>query len=176
MAPTYEFNTPEGQKIDRSKLVACMNTASKDAPVWSIVGIGVSSSQTDMDWKRESETDITGRVTNRMSKPTVTQSFDPWPLAAGDPALRFVWEKGIMDEDAQALCNVDMLIVHMYAGTAGSAVLGVRYESCSVEVNSFGGDGGANIAMPITVTYGGTRTKGSVSGSKGKFVFTPDAE
>ena len=170
----YEFNTPAGQKIDRSDLIACLNTGTKEAPVWSIVGIGVTSSSTEMDWKRESSTDITGRVTNKMGKPTTTQSFDPWPLAGGDAAQQFVWENGIVKEDAQALCNADMLIVHMYAGTRGDSVLGIRYESCSIEVNSFGGDGGSNVAMPITVTYGGTRTIGSVSGAEGAFVFAPD--
>ena len=176
MAMPYEFNTPDGQTVGREMLIACLNTGTKEAPVWSIVGKRVTSSSTELDWQRESSTDIIGETTSKMSKPVVTQSFDPWPLANGDDAQRFVWERGIRDQDAQALANVDMLIVHKYAGTANTAVFAERYESCSIEINSYGGDGGGNIAMPITVTFGGTRTVGAASVTGGNFVFTADSQ
>ena len=172
--PTYEFNTPDGQKIDRSKLIACLNVGTKDNPDWAIIGKGVSSSSIEQDWQRSTETDILGNTTIDMKKPIKTQSFDPWPITKGDNAAEWVWQRGVVDEDAQALCNVDMLEVHMYASAGDSKYLAIRYESCSVEPNGPGGDGGGSLSMPINVTFGGTRTVGSVSAVGGKFVFSPD--
>jgi uncharacterized protein (DUF608 family) len=91
-----------------------------------------------------------------------------------DEAQENIWNDGIRRQDAQAMSNKDMLIIHKYAGTANTAVFAERYSSCAVEINSLGGDGGGNLGMPITVTYGGVRTIGTVSVSDGGFTFTPD--
>lgn len=77
-----------------------------------------------------------------------------------------IWQLAIVDQDAQALANMDMLIAHMYAGFAE------RYDSCMIEVQSEGGEGGGNIGMPINVTYGGNRTIGSVTNTGGTVTFT----
>ena len=63
---------------------------------------------------------------------------------------------------AQALAAQDMLIVHFYAGESATP-FAERYASCMVEVTGLGGEGGGNIGMPISVTYGGTRTTGTAS-------------
>ena len=44
-----------------------------------------------------------------------------------------------------------------------------------IEVTGLGGDGGGNVGMPITVTYGGGRTVGTASrdASTGVVTFTP---
>lgn len=74
------------------------------------------------------------------------------------------------DETGMAL---SMLIVHLYAGTAGTAVFAERYSSCSILPSGLGGEGGGTIGMPIDVTYGGTRTVGTASISDGTVKFTP---
>jgi hypothetical protein len=61
-----------------------------------------------------------------------------------------------------------MLIAHLYAGFAE------RYESCMIEVTGEGGEGGGTVGMPINVTYGGTRTVGSVEKTNGTVKFTPE--
>jgi hypothetical protein len=44
-----------------------------------------------------------------------------------------------------------------------------------IEVTGLGGEGGGNIGMPITVTFGGTRTLGTATkdASTGAITFTP---
>lgn len=170
------FNTVEGQTIARETLIACLNTGTSVAPVWSPVGIRVYSSQADYDWQRETQQDIIGNAYSSMKKPIVTQSFDPWELSKGDAAQLQIWNDGIKNQDAQAMSGKDMLIIHKYAGTANTAVFAERYAACAIEVNSIGGDGGGNLAMPITVTYGGTRTTGNVKVADGAFTFTPDSD
>lgn len=169
------FNTPEGQTIARETLIACLNTGTSEAPVWSPVGIRVYSSQADYDWQRETQQDIIGNAYSAMKKPIITQAFDPWELSNGDAAQHQIWTDGIKNQDAQAMSGKDMLIIHKYAGTKDTAVFAERYSACAIEINSIGGDGGGNLAMPITVTYGGTRTTGTVKVTGTEFAFTPDS-
>ena len=111
-----------------------------------------------------------------LKKPTQTQSFEPCELDAGDAAQQKIWNLGIKEQNAQALANLDMLVVHLYAGTKDTAVFAERYSSCAVEPTSLGGEGGGSVGMPIDVTLGGKRTTGTAAvGANGAITFTPDA-
>lgn len=169
------FNTQENQTIDRKLLVACLNTGTAEAPVWSPVGKRVEDSSAEYDWGKESVTDIFGNTYTSMAAPKVTQTFDPYQLDAGDKAQLKIWNAAIRDQDTSALCNMDMLILHMYAGTKDTAFFAERYNSCAVEPTSLGGAGGGKLAMPIDVAYGGERTIGTASVKDGAITFTPEA-
>lgn len=169
----YEFNTADNQTIARELLLLFLNTGKKETPVWSPIGKRVEDSSMEMDWQRESKKDIVGNTYNTMKKPIVTQTFDPWELAKGDTAQEHIWELAMVEQNAQALCNMDVLVVHAYAGTANTAVFAERNESSSIEVTGLGGAGGGNIEMPITVTFGGTRTVGTAKIEGGNVTFTP---
>ena len=172
--PDTTFNTPDGQTIGREKLVAYMNTGTGELPVWSPVGIRVPDSSMENDWQRDTSKDIMGNSYSNMKKPIVTQSFDPWPLTKGDSAVEKIWNMAIKDQDAEALAAVDMLIVHLYAGTADSAMFAERYSACAIEATGLGGEGGGNLSMPVSVTYGGTRTTGTAKVTEGAVTFNPD--
>ena len=175
MAENTTFNTAENQTVARELLVLYLNTGTSAAPVWSPIGKRVEDSSMELDWQRESKKDILGTTYNTMKKPIITQSFDPWELVNGDAAQLYVWNKVIHDQDAQALSNLDMLLVHLYAGTKDTATFAERYAASSVEVTGLGGAGGGNIGMPITVTFGGTRTTGTAAlDAKGVVTFTAD--
>lgn len=109
-----------------------------------------------------------------MKKPIITQSFDPSELDAGDPAITKIWNLAVREQNAAALANQDMLIVHLYAGTAQTAAFAERYSACMVKPSSLGGEGGGSVGMPYDVTLGGTRTTGTASVSGAKVTFTPD--
>lgn len=168
------FNTPGGQTIARHLLIAYLNTGTSQSPVWSPIGKRVEDSNTEYDWSTETKRDILGATYGRMKKPTITQTFDPCELDSDDTAQVKLWNLAVKDQDAQALASQDMLIAHFYAGSSGSN-FAERYESCMIEVTGLGGEGGGDIGMPITVTYGGTRTLGTVAKSAaGVVTFTPD--
>ena len=171
----YEFNTADNQTIARELLLLYLNTGTKDAPVWSPIGKRVEDSSMELDWQRESKKDIMGNTYNTMKKPVITQTFEPWELAKGDTAQEKVWQLAFVEQNAQALCNMDVLVVHAYAGAANTAVFAERNEASSIEVTGLGGAGGGNIEMPITVTYGGTRTVGTAAMAGGSVTFTPAA-
>lgn len=168
------FNTAAGQTIAREMLVAYLNVGESASPVWSPIGKRVEDSSMEMDWSTETVNDILGNVYSSMKKPTITQSFDPWDLDGGDEAQQKIWRFAVKEQNAQALAAQDMLIVHLYAGTANTAAFAERYAACSIEVTSLGGEGGGNIGMSTTVTYGGTRTTGTAAVADGTVTFTPD--
>ena len=170
----YEFNTTEGQTIDRALLIAYLNTGtSSSSPIWSPIGKRVEDSSQEFDWSEETKRDILGSAYTTMKKPVITQTFDPCELDAGDEAQKKIWNLAIVKQDNNALTNMDMLIVHLYAGTANTAVFAERYESCMIKPTGLGGEGGGSIGMPIDVTYGGKRTIGTASVSGGTVTFTP---
>lgn len=168
------FNTTAGQTIDRELLIAYLNTGTSASPVWSAIGKRVEDSSEEMDWSAESKQDILGNTFTTMKKPVITQSFDPIPLDSGDLAAVKLWNLAVRDHDAQALANQDMMIAHFYA-TSGELNFAERYESCAIAVTSIGGDGGGTLDIATDVTYGGTRTLGTVSkGDDGTVTFTAD--
>ena len=166
------FNTTAGQTVDRSLMIAYLNTGTNSAPVWSPLGKRVEDSSAEYDWSDETKQDILGNTWATMKKPVVTQTFDPCELDASDAAQQKIWNLAVVQQDAAALANQDMLIVHLYAGTATTAAFAERYESCMVKPSSLGGEGGGNIGMPIDVTYGGKRTTGTAAVSDGTVTFT----
>lgn len=165
----YNFNTTPGQTIARELLMAFLNTGTYETPVWSVVGKRVEDSSLEMDWSTETKKDILGNTYGTMKKPIVTQTFDPCELDAADEAQQKMWQLAIVEQNAPALANMDMLIVHSYAGFAE------RYESCMIAPSALGGEGGGFIGMPIDITYGGTRTVGTATkDASGKVTFTPE--
>lgn len=169
------FTTPAGQTVDRALLIAYLNTGTNDAPVWSAVGKRVEDSSSEYDWGEESKQDILGQTYTNLKKPIITQTFDPCELDAGDAAQLKIWNLAIREQNAAALANLDMLIVHLYAG-ATDAAFAERYEGCTVKPSGLGGEGGGTVGMPIDVTYGGVRTIGTAKVAAGVVTFTPDVE
>ncbi len=169
------FNTTAGQTIAREMLCLYLNTGTATSPTWSPVGKRVEDSSPEYDWGEETKTDIWGKVYTTVKKPTITQSFDPYELDSADTAAVKLWNQSIKDQDTGAMCNNDMLIVHLYAGTADSAVFAERYESCMCKPSNLGGAGGGTVGMGLDVTFGGTRTTGTAAvTSAGVVTFTAD--
>lgn len=165
------FNTTSGNTVERELLLLYLNTGTASVPVWSVIGKRVEDSSEELDWQRESKKDILGITYSSMKKPIITQSFDPCELDSSDTAQVKIWNMAIKDQDASSLANMDMLLVHCYAGTAGTAMFAERYAGCAVEATGLGGS--ATVGMPITVTFGGTRTVGTAAINAGVCTFTP---
>lgn len=164
------FNTTAGQVIAREMLICYLNTGATSTPVWSPVGKRVEDSSAEYDWQEESKVDIFGKTYTTFKKPIVSQTFDPCELDAEDVAQVKIWNQAVKDQDIGAMTNNDMLIVHLYAGTANTAVFAERYSSCAVKPSGLGGSD--TVTMPIDVTYGGTRTVGTAAINDGVVTFT----
>lgn len=171
-----DFNTTAGQTVAREMLIAYLNVGESSTPDWAPIGKRVEDSSIEFDWQTETKVDIFGDTYTTGKKATRAQTFDPCELDGADEAQQKIWNLAIKDDNVNALLNQDMLIVHLYAGTANTAVFAERYSACSVLPASLGGEGGGAIGMPIDVTYGGTRTTGTASVSGGTVTFTADEE
>lgn len=167
------FNTTAGQTISRDWMLAFLNTSATTTPTWSLIGKRVEESDVSYDYNVNTTKDIVGNTWNTMSRPTVTQDFDPYPLDAGDPAAVKIWNMAVKDQDHIALANQDMLIVHKYAGSSATSCFAERYQACAVAVSRLGGTGGEILTDGLSVTYGGQRTVGTATVStSGVVTFT----
>ena len=168
------FNTVSGRTVARELLIAYLNTGTTSNPIWDPLGRRVQDSSTELDWESDTVRDILGSTYGTLKKPKITQTFDPCDLDGGDDAQLKIWNLAVNEQNPQALAAQDMLIVHFYAGEA-SAPFAERYAACMIEVTGLGGEGGGNIGMPMTVTYGGTRTVGTATkdATTGVITFTP---
>lgn len=166
------FNTPANQTIEREKLICYMNTGTATSPTWTALGKRVADSSESYDWSEETQMDILGIVYTQLHKPQISQTFDPVRLDSEDSPAVKVWNIAIKDMDAKGLTNFDLLIVHLYAGTADTAVFAERYDSCAVWPTGIGGSGGGEIEMPIEVRFGGNRTPGTASITNGVVAFS----
>lgn len=155
--------------VERKLLVLYMNTGNATSPTWSPIGKRVEDSSMNYDWGEESKVDIFGQTFTTLKIPTITQTFDPCELDAGDVAQVDIWNQAIKDQDVAAMTSNDLLIVHTYAGTA-SAAFAERYKSCAIKPSALGGS--AYVGMPIDVTFGGERETGTASVSEGTVTFT----
>lgn len=170
-----DFNTTSGETIARELMILYLNTGTTAQPAWSPLGKRVEDSSAELDWSDETIQDILGDTYTTLKKPVITQSFDPYRLDAGDAAIQKIWQLAVEDHDAQALANMDVLLVHFYAGTAATP-FAERYPSSAIKPTGLGGEGGGSMEMPIDVTFGGTRVVGTASkNSSGVVTFTPTA-
>ena len=164
------FNTKEGGTVARKLLILYLNTGTSEAPVWSVIGKRVEDSSMEYDWGDETKTDILGDTYTELKTPTITQTFDPCELDAGDKAQLRLWNQSIKDHDVAAMSNNDVLVVHAYTGDAESGAFAERYMSSTVRPTSLGGS--SNIGMPIDVTFGGKRQTGTATSTGGTVTFT----
>ncbi len=170
----FKFNTPAGQTIDRKLYLVCGNSGTYAAPKWGRLGKRVEDSSAELDWSEETKTDVLGDTYSTMKTPAISQNFDPCELDSGDEYQQQVWNLAVVDQDAPALCNQDLLRIHLYAVDESGNAFAERYPSSMVKPTGLGGPGGGTLQMPIDVTFGGTREVGTASvTADGTITFTP---
>ena len=172
--PEFTVNTPAGQTVQRKLLRAYGNSGTYDSPKWNVIGKRVEDSSTEMDWSEESKQDILGNTWATMKTPIVSQGFDPCEIDSGDEYQAKLLQLAIIDQDAQALSNQDLLLVHLYLQDGKGNAFAERYPSSMVKPTGLGGEGGGSLTMPIDVTFGGEREKGSARLDGGIVTFTPN--
>lgn len=172
----FKFTAEAGKTIARKQFLCCGNSGTYETPVWSKVGRRVEDSSAEMDWSEESKKGIYGDTFSTMKAPIVSQAFDPLEMEGGDDFLQRIWDLAVVDQDAAALCNQDMLLIHLYAEDEDGNAFAERYPASMVKPSSLGGEGGGSLNMPIDVTFGGQREVGTASvAADGTITFTPAA-
>lgn len=170
----YKFNTPPGQVVDRKMYLCCGNYGTESAPKWGRLGKRVEDSSAEMDWQEETKKDILGDTWTTMKTPIISQTFDPCELDSGDEYQQYVANLAIVDQDAPALCNQDLLRIHRYLVDESGNPFAERFHSSMVKPTGLGGAGGGSLTMPVDVTFGGAREVGTASiAADNTITFTP---
>lgn len=168
------FNTTANETAVREMMILYLNTGTTSTPAWSALGKRVEDSSIEFDWQKETRTDILGNNYTLLKKPQMTQSFSSYPLDSADTAAVKIWNKAIKDHDIGALAAMDCLIVHLYAGTADTAMFAERYTATTITPTSLGGSGGGDLNSEMEVDFGGDRTTGTAAINNGVVTFTAD--
>lgn len=173
----FTVNTPEGQVADRKLYLCCGNYGTASAPEWGRLGKRVEDSSAEMDWSEETVTDILGDTYTTMKTPVITQTFDPSQIDSADKYQQKIINLTVVEQSAAALCNQDLLRVHLYLADETGKYFAERYPSSMVKPSSLGGEGGGALELPVDVTFGGTREVGTASvAADGTITFTPATE
>lgn len=170
---SFTMNTPAGQTADRKLYLCCGNYGTYAAPKWGRLGKRVEDSSAEMDWSDETKTDILGDTYSTMKTPVISQSFDPCELDSGDDYQQLLLKLAVVDQNPAALCNQDLLRIHLYLTDENGNAFAERYPASMVKPSELGGEGGGALEMPVDVTFGGTREVGIASvAADGTITFT----
>lgn len=152
-------------KIKRSLFRSFLNTGTKVAPVWSLIGKGVTSGSVQYDAQVEEETYI-----HEDNATTSVESYSPnFPLESsavkGDAVFAFLdgIRKGrkVLDEAETEIVNV-----WLYQEAVSGYYVAER-QACSIQIDEFGGDGGTSVKLNYTINFLGDPEAGrfDVSGA-----------
>jgi hypothetical protein len=145
--------------VKRSQFATFLNTGTDAAPVWSLIGDGVTSAKVNYNPQTIEEVYI-----HQDSGSTEVESYKPTlPLEMkckkGDPA----WDaldalrksRAILDEAQKEIC-----MVYLYE-TAVAGAYPAERQSVSVQVDDFGGDGGTANVLNVTLNFRGDAAQGT---------------
>lgn len=153
------FNLTAGQQAARNLFTVWLNigtTAEKD---WVCVGSGVEDASMDFSIDKETTTDILGVTKTKINSIQRSMSFDSMTITGGDEVILKLYNL-LYNEDQTALSNLEVMIVHGYAGTAGSYEAEL-FPTSAVTPTSWGGSSTVDVAVDID--FGGTKAKGTSS-------------
>lgn len=153
-------------KIKRKLLGAFLNTGGS-APTWSLIGDGVTSLTIAYNPQTSDETYIhqdSGTTDVKSYKPT---SAVPMTAISGDPVFEFVdslrRSRAVLEDARTEIC-----LVYMYEdATSGSYP--AEKNICSVQIDDFGGDGGASTVINFTINFIGDPAEGTFNPSTKTF-------
>lgn len=136
----------EYKKAKRSTLMAFLNTTPGSTATWSRMGKGITGQTINYNPQTTTEQyiDEDNATTDVDSYQPSIQT--PQTVYVGEPCFEFVNElrkKRAVGDDART----EILLVDAFSGTAGS--YSAEKDTCSIQIDDFGGDAG----KPISITY-----------------------
>lgn len=156
--------------IKRSQFATFLNTSATPTPAYNLIGDGVTSGSIDYNPQTEDEIYI-----HQDSGSTEVTGYKPvFPVEAkckdGDPVFEFVdalrKARAVLDE-----AHTDAVLVYLYE-TPVSGEYPAEKQLCSIQIDSFGGDGGATNVIKYQINFMGDAIPGTFDPETK--TFTPD--
>ena len=157
------------KKVKRSDFASFLNVGTKDSLKWARMGKGITSQQIAYNPQTTRETFI-----DEDSATTSVDSYaptmnTPQTAYAGDPVFDFVDDLR-QRRAVGADCEAEMLLVYIYDGEG--SVYAAEKQKIAIQVDDFGGDGGASNVINYTLNFVGESEKGTCSIVDGTPTFT----
>lgn len=157
------------KKVKRSDFASFLNVGTVEAPVWARMGKGITSQQISYNPQTTSETFI-----NEDSATTTLDSYaptmnTPQTAYAGDKVFDYVDDLR-QRRAVGADCETEILLVYIY-DAEGSAYAAEK-QKVAIQIDDFGGDGGASNVINYTLNFVGESTKGTCAIADGTPTFT----
>ncbi|HOW90752.1 MAG TPA: hypothetical protein PK883_00430 [Anaerolineaceae bacterium] len=154
-------------KIKRSQFRSFLNTGSIGTPTWSLVGDGVTTGAIEYNPKTSEETYI-----HEDSATISVESYAPtMPLestaVAGDAVFEYI-DTLRKSRAVLSLAEAEVVNVWLYKAAIGGFYPAER-QGVSLQVDEFGGDGGAAAKLNYTVNFVGEPTLGRYNPTLGSF-------
>lgn len=153
--------------IKRSLFAIFLNTGTAETPVYSLMGEGITSQTVNYNPQTSEEVYVhqdSGTTDVESYKPTIPT---PQTAISGDPVFTFV-DKLRNDRAVLADARTDLILVNLYE-TAVAGAYPAEKNSCSIQIDDFGGDGGTKLAINYTVNLIGDPVKGTFNPSTKAF-------
>lgn len=154
-------------KIKRSQIAVFINTGTKVAPVWSLIGDGVTEQTIAYNPQTSEEVYIhqdSGNTNIESYRPTI-----PTPMTAikGDAVFDFIdnirrSRKVLADAESEAC------MVYLYED-AVEGKYPAEKNACSIQIDDFGGPGGESAKINFTLNLNGDPETGTFSPTTKEF-------
>lgn len=154
-------------KIKRSQVMTFMNTTPSAAATYSLIGEGVTGGSIAYNPQVEEETYI-----HQDSATVTVESYSPKlsleaSAVAGDAVFEFIDSLRVA-RAVLASAQTDIVNVWAYE-TGGPAAYPAEKQNVSIQIDEFGGEGGASVKINYTVNFIGDPVVGTFNASTKAF-------
>lgn len=144
--------------VKRSKFAVYLNIATPASPDWALIGDGITTATVNYNPQTLEETYI-----HQDSGSTEVESYRPtFPIEAtakdGDEVFDYV-DNLRVNRAVLASAQTEVVLVYLYETPTGSDYPAEK-QTCSVQIDSFGGDGGGSAKINYTINFIGDATAG----------------
>jgi len=158
-------------KVKRSEFKTFLNTGTSQSPVWSLIGEGVTSGAINYNPETEEEIYIhedSGTTEITSYKPTMPVEAK---AVAGDAAFDFV-DNLRVTRAVLADAYAEIVNVWLYEGAVAGEYPAEK-QNVSIQIEDFGGEGGATAVINYTINFRGDPTVGTFDPVAGAFTANP---
>jgi hypothetical protein len=155
-------------KVKRSEFKAFLDTTPASTPTWSLIGDGVTTGTVNYNPEVTTETYIhqdTGTSTLERYAPNMPVEAQ---CIEGDAVFEFI-DNLRRTRAVGSAAETDMLLVYLYETPVSTDQYPAELQPVTIQIDSFGGDGGTINRINFTISFRGDPTTGLYDVSAGTF-------
>lgn len=163
----------EIKKVKRSEFASFLNIGTSAEPVWKRMGKGITSQSVAYNPSTTSETYI--------DEDNATTNVDSYAINVATPQTAYAGEPVFDYVDAMRKahaigsdCATQIMFVYIYAKDS-QGKYDAEVNDAVIQIDDFGGDGGASVVINYTVNINGDPKLGKATITSGEVTFVANA-